>query len=152
MFGRTGSVPFNGKALQDRADTAWKNPGLERITPHVRLADDRRGGQRQGAVDVHGHSTIAVTLDLYGPLMPGSEVEAAGLLDTYLATQRGTRRGGGPRRWRVSDWRTNWRTDGERFRQTAWISGHAYPIRSRIGISWICGGWRWSQRIPRGRG
>src|SRR5918995_2439433 len=28
---------------------------------------------------------------------------------------------------------------------------HAYPIRSRIGTSRICGGWRWSQRIPRGR-
>ena len=34
-----------------------------------------------------GHSTIAVTLDLYGHLMPGSEAEAAGLLDTYLEAQ-----------------------------------------------------------------
>src|SRR3954453_16229422 len=30
-------------------------------------------------------------------------------------------------------------------------AAHACPIRSSIGISWICGGWRWSQRIPRGR-
>ena len=35
-----------------------------------------------------GHSTIAVTLDLYGHRMPGSEAEAAGLLDAYLAAQR----------------------------------------------------------------
>ena len=32
-----------------------------------------------------GHSKIAVTMDLYGHLMPGNETEAAGLLDAYLA-------------------------------------------------------------------
>jgi integrase len=32
-----------------------------------------------------GHSTISITLDRYGHLMPGNEVEAAGLLDDYLA-------------------------------------------------------------------
>ena len=31
-----------------------------------------------------GHSKIAVTMDLYGHLMPGNETEAAGLLDAYL--------------------------------------------------------------------
>jgi integrase len=31
-----------------------------------------------------GHSSIAITLDLYGHLMPGNEAEAAGLLDAYL--------------------------------------------------------------------
>jgi hypothetical protein len=30
---------------------------------------------------------IAVTLDLYGHLMPGSEAEAAGLLEAYLGGQ-----------------------------------------------------------------
>jgi hypothetical protein len=35
-----------------------------------------------------GHSSIQVTYDLYGHLMPGSEEEAAGLLDAYLAAQR----------------------------------------------------------------
>jgi len=35
-----------------------------------------------------GHANIAVTLDRYGHLMPGSEDEAAILLDTYLDTQR----------------------------------------------------------------
>jgi len=35
-----------------------------------------------------GHATIAVTLDLYGHLMPGSESEAAELLDVYLTAQR----------------------------------------------------------------
>lgn len=32
-----------------------------------------------------GHANIGITLDLYGHLLPGSEDEAAGLLNTYLA-------------------------------------------------------------------
>jgi hypothetical protein len=35
-----------------------------------------------------GHATISITLDLYGHLMPGSEAEAAALLDEYVAAQR----------------------------------------------------------------
>ncbi len=31
-----------------------------------------------------GHANIAITLDRYGHLMPGNEIEAAGLLDAYL--------------------------------------------------------------------
>ncbi len=31
-----------------------------------------------------GHSSIKVTFDLYGHLMPGSEAEAADLLDAFL--------------------------------------------------------------------
>jgi integrase len=31
-----------------------------------------------------GHSSVQVTLDRYGHLMPGNEEEAAGLLDAYL--------------------------------------------------------------------
>ena len=48
-----------------------------------------------------GHSSITVTFDLYGHLMPGAEAEAADLLDAYLDAQisageqtaRGERRG-----------------------------------------------------------
>jgi hypothetical protein len=35
-----------------------------------------------------GHATVAITLDRYGHLMPGSEDEAAGMLDVYLTAQR----------------------------------------------------------------
>ena len=35
-----------------------------------------------------GHASVSITLDRYGHLMPGSEEEAAGLLDTYLAAER----------------------------------------------------------------
>jgi integrase len=33
-----------------------------------------------------GHSSVAITLDRYGHLMPGNEAEAASLLDAYLST------------------------------------------------------------------
>jgi hypothetical protein len=32
-----------------------------------------------------GHSSIEITFDLYGKLMPGSEDEATALVDAYLA-------------------------------------------------------------------
>jgi integrase len=38
--------------------------------------------------DFMSHSTITITLDRYAHLLPGSEVEAAGLLDAYLNAQR----------------------------------------------------------------
>ena len=34
-----------------------------------------------------GHSSVMMTLDRYGHLFPGSEDEAAGLLDAYLERQ-----------------------------------------------------------------
>jgi hypothetical protein len=34
-----------------------------------------------------GHSSITITLDRYGHLMPGSEDEAAGMLERYLARE-----------------------------------------------------------------
>ena len=35
-----------------------------------------------------GHANLSITLDRYGHLMPGTEAEAAELLDTYLAADR----------------------------------------------------------------
>jgi hypothetical protein len=39
-----------------------------------------------------GHSSIQVTLDLYGHLMPGAESEAASLLDALLENAEGQAR------------------------------------------------------------
>jgi integrase len=36
-----------------------------------------------------GHANIAITLDLYGHLMPGSQAEAASPLDAYLVREIG---------------------------------------------------------------
>lgn len=35
-----------------------------------------------------GHAAISITLDRNGHLMPGSEAEAAELVESYLAAQR----------------------------------------------------------------
>ena len=40
-----------------------------------------------------GHSSITVTFNRYGHLMPGSETEAAGLLDRYLKAAAAAVRG-----------------------------------------------------------
>jgi integrase len=92
LFGRTPSDPFGGKALQDRADMTWKEAGLARITPHecrhtfasLMIA---AGVNAKALSTFMGHANIAITLDRYGHLMPGSEAEAAGLLDAYLGAE-----------------------------------------------------------------
>ena len=88
-FGSTAESPFDGQKLQARADKAWREAGLERITPHecshtfasLMIA----AGVNAKALQVFmGHSSITTTLDTYGHLMPGSEDEAASLLNAYL--------------------------------------------------------------------
>jgi integrase len=94
FFGRTSTMPFVADQLQRRADRHWKAAGLERITPHecrhtfasLMIA----AGVNAKALSTYmGHANISITMDRYGHLMPGSEDEAAGLLDTYLASQLG---------------------------------------------------------------
>jgi integrase len=36
-----------------------------------------------------GHASVSITFDRYGHLMPGSEAEAASLLDAYLTGATG---------------------------------------------------------------
>jgi hypothetical protein len=94
IFGRTAALPFVANRLQERADEAWEAAGLERITPHpcrhtfasLMIA---AGVHAKALSTFMGHANISITLDTYGHLMPGSEEEAAGLLDAYLTAQRG---------------------------------------------------------------
>ena len=92
VFGRTPADPFSPEQIQRRADAAWERAGLARITPHecrhtfasLMIA----AGVNAKALSTYmGHANISITLDRYGHLMPGSEDEAAGLLDTYLSAQ-----------------------------------------------------------------
>ncbi len=94
VFGlATGSSPFDPSKLTKRADKAWKAAKLERITLHecrhtfasLMIA---AGVNAKALQTFMGHANISITLDRYGHLMPGSEAEAAGLLDAYLAAQR----------------------------------------------------------------
>jgi integrase len=93
VFGASPERPCNATALSRRADRAWKAAGLDRITLHecrhsfasLMIA---AGVNAKALSDFMGHSTITITLDRYAHLLPGSEVEAAGLLDAYLNAQR----------------------------------------------------------------
>ncbi|HWW67221.1 MAG TPA: tyrosine-type recombinase/integrase [Solirubrobacterales bacterium] len=94
VFGLTsGASPFDPSKLTKRADRAWEEVGLERITLHecrhtfasLMIAASVNAKALQSFM---GHANISITLDRYGHLMPGSESEAAGLLDAYLAAQR----------------------------------------------------------------
>jgi integrase len=93
FFGRrTGADPFYAEQVQRRADKAWKAAGLERITfhecRHTYASLMIAAGVNAKALSTYmGHANISITMDRYGHLMPGSEDEAAGLLDTYLTAQ-----------------------------------------------------------------
>lgn len=90
LFGRTDAEPFHAATLYRRADSAWKAAGL---MGRLRLHQARHtyasfmiaaGVNAKALATFMGHSSIKVTYDLYGHLMPGSERESAGLLDVYL--------------------------------------------------------------------
>jgi integrase len=93
IFGRAPGSPFFANRLQERADAAWRAAELERITPHecrhtFASSMIAAGVNAKALAAFMGHANISITLDRYGHLMPGSEQEAAGLLDTYLTAQR----------------------------------------------------------------
>jgi len=93
VFGVTPQSPFRPDTPQREADAAWKQAGLERITlhegRHTAASLYIAAGVNAKALSTFlGHSSITVTIDRYGHLMPGSEEEAAGLLDSYLTAER----------------------------------------------------------------
>jgi integrase len=92
LFGAGPESLFNSSKLTKRADDAWAEAKLERITLHecrhtfasLMIA----AGVNAKALSTYmGHANIGITLDRYGHLMPGNEEEAAALLDAYLTAQ-----------------------------------------------------------------
>ncbi|MGD0273083.1 MAG: tyrosine-type recombinase/integrase [Gaiellaceae bacterium] len=89
VFGRTVDRPFNPSSVQRRAVSAWKEAELKPITLHesrhtfasLMIA---AGVNAKALSSYMGHSSVMITLDRYGHLMPGNESEAADLLDAYL--------------------------------------------------------------------
>jgi integrase len=90
VFGGGEDRPFHAATLYRRADSAWKAAGL---VERLRLHQARHtyasfmiaaGVNAKALSQFMGHSSIKVTFDLYGHLMPGSEREAAGMLDSFL--------------------------------------------------------------------
>jgi len=90
VFGSTPETPLVTSNLWRRAQRAWKRAALEPIGLHearhtfasVLIA---AGVNAKAITTYMGHASIQTTYDLYGKLMPGSESEAAALVDAYLA-------------------------------------------------------------------
>ena len=94
VFGRAAGRPFCSEALVKRARSTWKVRGLEPIglheCRHTYAAFMIAAGVNAKALSTYmGHSSITITLDRYGHLMPGNEEEAAEMLAGYLDREAG---------------------------------------------------------------
>ena len=95
----TGDGPLFGtprwvSRTNDRARERWDERELPVLTlheaRHTYASFGIAAGLNAKTLSVYmGHANIAITLNLYGHLMPGSEVEATGLFDAYFARQVG---------------------------------------------------------------
>jgi integrase len=93
VFGPSAERAFDPPTVMARARKAWERAGLTAIAlhecRHTYAAFMVAAGVNAKALSTYmGHSTITVTLDRYGHLMPGSEGQAAGMLDRYLQDAR----------------------------------------------------------------
>jgi integrase len=92
-------TPFNPRTIGKGAEQAWgkENAGRadagQRPLEPISLHECRHsfaslmiaaGVNAKALSTFMGHSSVTITLDRYGHLFPGSETEAAGLLDAYL--------------------------------------------------------------------
>jgi integrase len=103
-FGRTLEQPFDGTSISERAATAWRkataaareqDPEAVELVP-ITLHECRHtfaslmiaAGVNAKALSTYmGHSSVTITYDRYGHLMPGNEEQAAVLLDAFLASR-----------------------------------------------------------------
>jgi integrase len=98
IFGRTEAQPFDPRTLAIRAEKAWT---AAKLTPiglhecrHTCASIFIAAGVNAKALSSYlGHSSITITLDRYGHLMPGSEDEAVALVDAYLERSTGAKTG-----------------------------------------------------------
>ena len=92
VFGTSYTQPFTPSNVRKRATAAWARARLEPIGLHecrhtfasLMIA---AGVNAKSLSTYMGHSSVTITLDRYGHLMPGNESEAAELLDNYLARE-----------------------------------------------------------------
>jgi integrase len=92
VFG-CGGRAIRTEALARRARSAWRKRGLDPIglheCRHTYAAFMIAAGVNAKALSAYmGHSSITMTLDRYGHLMPGHEGEAAAMLAAYLDSQK----------------------------------------------------------------
>jgi integrase len=89
VFPSRNGRPFDPGSVAMRARRAWAGAGLKPIglheCRHTYAAFMIAASVNAKALSTYmGHSTITVTLDRYGHLLPGNEREAAVLLDAWL--------------------------------------------------------------------
>lgn len=91
-LGRTSSRPFSDTGVRGRAVRRWE---AAKLTP-IGLHESRHtaaswfiaaGVNLKAVSTILGHSSITITLDRYGHLLPGAEAEAADLVEAYLTAQ-----------------------------------------------------------------
>jgi len=97
VFPRRDGGHFTPTSVRSRALTDWKRAGLDSITLHecrhsfasLMIA---AGVNAKALSEFMGHSSIQITLDRYGHLMPGSRDEAVERADAYLERSNTTAR------------------------------------------------------------
>lgn len=87
--------PTDAGILRRRTHARWENLGLKPLGfhegRHTYASIAIAAGLNAKTLSTYlGHATITITLDRYGHLMPGSEVEARALLDAYLNGPEGS--------------------------------------------------------------
>jgi integrase len=90
VFGSSEEKTFVTSNVWRRAQVAWRRAGLTPIglheARHTFASTLIAAGVNAKAITTYmGHASIQTTYDLYGKLMPGSEAEAAALVDAYLS-------------------------------------------------------------------
>lgn len=93
VFSHAGERPFDPSNALRSARRSWAAAGLGSLgfheARHTYASLMIAAGVNAKALSTYmGHSSITVTLDRYGHLMPGNEREAAALLDGYLERDR----------------------------------------------------------------
>jgi integrase len=89
VFGTSATQPFTPSNVRKRANAVWVRAGLTPIglheCRHTFASFMIAAGVNAKALSTYmGHSSVTITYDRYGHLMPGNETEAAELLDAYL--------------------------------------------------------------------
>jgi integrase len=88
VFG-DGQRPFAAGPLANRARAAWGHPGtgLHEARHTYASLMIAAGVNIKTISEWMGHSSVAITLDRYGHLLPGSAAAALGLLNDYLTKE-----------------------------------------------------------------
>lgn len=101
VFGRDGETPADPDTLRRSALAVWAKVNPEPLQP-IGLHECRHtfaslmiaaGVNAKALSSYMGHSSVTITYDRYGHLMPGNEEQAAGLLDAYLEQATGAHTG-----------------------------------------------------------